>query len=153
MEELAREFSLAAMCRVLRVSRSGFYEWRHRGPSARALANLALLSEIRRVHYEHHEAYGAFKTWRALNTQGVACGKHRVARLRKAAGIEGKRKRRFRVITEHQHTPQAAPDLLERRFNAPVPNAVWVGDMTFIRTREGDLLPNLVRSGSRVRGG
>jgi len=139
MEDHAREFPVAAMCRALKVSRSGFYEWRHRGPSPRARANLALLAEIRRVHQEHREAYGALKTWFALKERGIACGKHRVARLRQAAGIEAKRKRRFRVITEHHRTPQAAPDLLERRFNAPVPNAVWVGDMTFVRTREGFL--------------
>lgn len=91
------------------------------------------------MHQEHREAYGALKTWFALKERGIACGKHRVARLRQAAGIEAKRKRRFRVITEHHRTPQAAPDLLGRRFNAPVPNAVWVGDMTFVRTREGFL--------------
>lgn len=139
MEDHAREFPVAAMCRALKVSRSGFYEWRHRGPSPRARANLALLAEIRRVHQEHREAYGALKTWFALKERGIACGKHRVARLRQAAGIEAKRKRRFRVITEHHRTAQAAPDLLGRRFTAPVPNAVWVGDMTFVRTREGFL--------------
>lgn len=139
IEQHARQFPIATMCRSLNVSKSGFYEWRHRGLSARAQANLGLLSEIRRIHREHHEAYGALKTWLALKERAIRCGKHRVARLRKVAGIEARRKRRFRVITEHHHTPQAAPDLLQRRFIAPVPDTVWVGDMTFIRTREGFL--------------
>ena len=107
-----RQFKIAALCRVLRVSRSGFYEWRQRVPSPRLQANAHLLADIRRVHWEHREAYGALKTWRALNRQGVACGKQWVARLRREAGIEAKRKRRFRVMTEHHQTPAPAPDLL-----------------------------------------
>ena len=73
------QFRIAVLCRVLRVSRSGFYEWRQRAPSPRVQANARLLADIRRVHRDHREAYGALKTWRALNRQGVACGKHRVA--------------------------------------------------------------------------
>ncbi len=132
-----RQFRIAALCRVLRVSRSGFYEWRQRVPSPRVQANEHLLADIRRVHWEHREAYGALKTWRALNRQGVACGKHRVARLRREAGIEAKRTRRFRVMTEHQQRPAPAPDLLNRQFRTQAPDRAWVGDMTFIRTRQG----------------
>jgi len=72
-----------------------------------------------------------------LQYQGIACGKHRVARLRKEAGIEAQRKRRFRLTVEHHHTPKAAPDLLQRQFSSNAPNRTWVGDMTFIRTRQG----------------
>lgn len=131
------QFRVAGLCRVLRVSRSGYYAWRDRPPSAREQADQRLLEEIRRVHHTHYEAYGALKTWRALNGQGIACGKHRVARLRSAAGIEAKRKRRFRIITEHHHTSAAAPDLIERCFRVDQPDQAWVGDMTFIRTRQG----------------
>jgi len=136
IREHQQEFSVAAMCRVLKVSRSGFYDWRDRGPSARSLANAALLADIRKVHLEHRQAYGALKTWQALKQQGIACGKHRIARLRAQAGIEARRKRRFRVMTEH-HKTRNAPDLLQRRFQSTAPNRVWVGDMTFIRTRQG----------------
>lgn len=131
------QFRVAALCRVLRVSRSGYHEWRDRGPSAREQADERLLEEIRRMHHGHYEAYGAVKTWRALNGQGITCGKHRVARLRSAAHIEAKRKRRFRIVTEHHHTAPAAPDLIERRFSVDQPDLAWVGDMTFIRTRQG----------------
>lgn len=132
-----REFPIRTPCRALKVSPIGFYEWRNRRPSPRARVNFALLGEIRRMHSEYQEAYGAFKTWRELNRQGIVCGKHRIARLRQAAGIEARRKRRFRVVTEHHRTAAPAPDLLQREFRAATPDAVWVGDMTFIRTRQG----------------
>lgn len=129
--------SVASLCQVLGVSRSGFYAWRHRPPSTRELANRFLLKEIERVHHEHRGACGALKTWRVLNKEGIACGKHRVARLRCNAGIEAVRKRRFRTTVEHHHTAPPAPDLINRVFRAPRPDHTWVGDMTFIRTREG----------------
>jgi putative transposase len=132
-----RHHSIATLCRVLQVSRSGFYAWRERVPSARQQENQRLLREIHRVHREHRQTCGALKTWKVLNRQGIACGKHRVARLRKLHGIEANRKRRFRVITEHHLTPVAAPDRLNRAFTAAAPDHTWVGDMTFVRTRQG----------------
>lgn len=131
------QFRIASMCRVLKVSRSGYYEWRSRAPSAHALADQALLPKIRHLHVASKEAYGAVKTWKVLNQQGVFCGKHRVARLRRDAGIEAQRKRRFRITVEHHKMPAAAPDLVQRHFHADQPNQIWVGDVTFIRTRAG----------------
>jgi putative transposase len=130
-------FRVASLCRALKVSRSGFYEWHDRPEPRRSTLNRSLLAKIRRVHAENREAYGAVKTWHALLRQGILCGRHRVARLRKLGGIEAKRKRRFRVMTEHHHISAKAPDLLQRQFNSHTPNGAWVGDMTFIRTRTG----------------
>jgi transposase InsO family protein len=131
------QFRIASMCRVLKVSRSGYYEWRSRAPSAHALADQALLPKIRHLHVASKEAYGAVKTWKVLNQQGVSCGKHRVARLRRDAGIEARRKRRFRITVEHRKMPAVAPDRVQRHFHADEPNRIWVGDVTFIRTRAG----------------
>lgn len=133
------EFKLQSLCRVFTVSRSGYYDWCVRGESRRSLRDRELLAHIRRVHEASRQAYGAHKTWRELNAQGVACGRHRVARLRRQAGIEARRKRRFRVIVEHHHTVPAAPNLIRRQFLTATANRVWVGDMTFIRTRAGFL--------------
>ena len=130
-------WGVVALCRALQVSRSGYYDWRGRKPSQRVVANQHLLSHIRAIHGKSRQAYGAVKTWQALKQQGVVCGKHRVARLRKVAGIEAQRKRRFRLTVEHHHMPEAAPDLLNRQFKAAAPDRIWVGDMTFIRTRQG----------------
>ena len=130
---------MTRLCRALSVSRNGYYDWLVRAESERARRDRELLEQIRQVHQVNRQAYGAVKTWRALLAQGVACGKHRVARLRKQAGIEARRKRRFRVIVEHHHSAPAAPNLLERRFQSAKPDRIWVGDMTFIRTRAGFL--------------
>ena len=137
IEQHRSTYSVASLCRVLDVSRSGFYAWQCRTPSAHDRKDEVLLREVYRVHGEHRGACGAVKTWHILQQEGIPCGKHRVARLRRTNGIEAKRKQRFRVTTEHHHTPVAAPDLLNREFHASAPNRTWVGDMTFIRTREG----------------
>jgi transposase InsO family protein len=125
------------MCRVLQISRSGYYDWRERPESNRSRQDRALLVEIRRVHYSHKQAYGAVKTWAALNRDGIACGKHRVARLRNLAGIETERKRKFRFSYQLQNPIPAAPNLLRAPFGAAAPNHVWAGDITFIPTRAG----------------
>lgn len=132
-----QEHGIQPLCRALQVSRSGYYDWLGRKPSQRAIEDQTLLGHIRTAHARYRQAYGAFKTWRHLNDAGIACGKHRVARLRKQADIEAQRKRRFRLTVEHHHTPKAVPDLLQRQFHAAAPNRAWVGDMTFIRTRQG----------------
>ena len=137
IQQHRERYSLQALGKVLQVSRSGYYDWLGRAPSAREQANQTLLAHIRTAHTKHRHAYGALKTWRYLNAAGIACGKHRVARLRKSAGIEAQRKRRFRLTVEHHHSPKAAPDLLQRQFSTSAPNLAWVGDMTFIRTRQG----------------
>ena len=127
------------MCRVLKVSRSGFYAWCRRRPSRRAVLNQALLQRIREIHLASRQAYGAIKTWEALREMGEHCSRHRVARLRQAHGIEANRLRRFRSRTAAYHTEPPAPNLLERDFRGLQPDRVWVGDVTFISTREGVL--------------
>lgn len=131
------QFPVARLCRHLGVSRSGFHAWLDRPASARRVADERLLVDIRRVHLEHRQAYGGVKTWRTLNERGIACGKHRVFRLRREANVEARRVRRQRIMVEHHKTAAPAPDLLVRRFEAAFPNRIWAGDMTFIRTREG----------------
>jgi transposase InsO family protein len=125
------------MCRALGVSASGYYAWRGRPESKRIREDKVLLSHIRRVHQENREVYGGVKTWQALNSQRIACGKHRVARLRRANGIEAKRRRRFKITTRSKHRHWIAPDHVNRCFRAAQANRVWAGDVTFIATRSG----------------
>ena len=84
----ARQFSVERMCRVLHVSRSGYYAWRRRRPSARARANQRLLVEIRSIHAKkNHDTYGSPRMHEELRHRGFSCGRHRVARLMKRHGI------------------------------------------------------------------
>ena len=136
IEKHENEYRVSNMCRVMQVSRSGYYAWRDRPAKSDAQQN-ELLSQIRRVHVQSRQAYGAKKTWLTLKSQGVVCGKHSVARLRKQAGIEARRKRRFRLTVENHATAPAAPNLVQQQFRVDHPNRIWVGDMTFIRTRQG----------------
>ncbi|HYP68636.1 MAG TPA: IS3 family transposase [Thiobacillaceae bacterium] len=131
------QFSTVRLCKVMQVSRSGYYAWRERPEGEQATSSRELLQHIHRVHRQSRQAYGAKKTWLELNTQGIACSKHRVALLRKQAGIEARRKRRFRLTVENHATAPAAPNLVQRHFRVDGPDRIWVGDMTFIRTRQG----------------
>lgn len=131
------EFRVHAMCRVLKVSRSGYYGWCLRKPSRRSIEDGHLLKRIQRVHQQSRQAYGTLKVWRALKSQGATCGKHRVARLRKAHGIITRRRRRFRVTTQSRHHRWIAANLLQRQFQVAQPNQVWVGDVTFVATHSG----------------
>lgn len=131
------EFSISCMCHVLRVSRSGYYDWRERKPSARSKRDKELLEQIGKIHQDNKQAYGGIKTWHALKQAGVRCGKHRVARLRRAAGIEAQRKRKFRLAYRSRQNTQAAANLLKWPFQASQPDQIWMADVTFIATRVG----------------
>ena len=132
-----QEFRVGRMCRVLEVSRSGYDAWRTRPLSRRSQANRQLVEEIRRVHRAARGVYGALKTWQQLRAQGIGCGKHRVARLRRVVGIEATRRRRFKLTTHARKGHGGTPDLVQRGFTASAPNRVWVGDVTCVPTREG----------------
>jgi putative transposase len=137
IEEHHRQFSLAAMCRVLDVSRSGYYDWLGRDESQRAVNNRVLLEHVRRIHVQFRQRYGIVKCWKQLNAEGIVCGRDRVARLRRTHGIYSKRRRRFVITTRSRHTHWIAPNRLERNFAAEKPDRVWVGDVTFVATRSG----------------
>ena len=126
------------MCKILRISRSGFYAWVDRPESDRARENRKLTELIRNVFDDSREIYGAPRVFRALRYRGVLCGRHRVARLMRVEGLRSKTRRRFRVkTTDSEHSLPIAPDRIDRDFRAKAPNQVWVSDMTYIQTGEG----------------
>jgi transposase InsO family protein len=131
-------YSVRCLCRVLRLSRSGYYARQHRPESRHAREDRRLLVHVQAAHQETRAAYGAVKLWRALQQRGLGCGKHRVARLRRAAGMTARRTHRYRET--RQQSPTSYPvvaNTLQRAFAVPQPNRVWVGDITFIPTRAG----------------
>jgi len=131
------QFPIAFSCRVLEVSRAGYYAWLRRGPSTRSQDDMHLLSEIRSIHKEHKGRYGSPRIHQELVHRGFNVGQNRVARLMAENGIQGRQKRPFKATTDSKHKLRVAPNVLERDFNAKAPNEKWVGDITYIRTLDG----------------
>ena len=104
VEEHRETFRIRKMCEVLEVSRSGFYAWLHRQPSGRAREDEAIAVHIREVHRRSHETYGSPRIYAELRDEGKGWGRHRVARIMRANGIESERKRGFRKTTDSNHS-------------------------------------------------
>jgi putative transposase len=133
-------FPVAVMARVLGVSVSGFPAWRCRPSSAHAIADTALLKQIRTVHASSRETYGAPRVQAALKAGGEKHGRKRIARLRRAAGRVGASRRRSGVTsTRRDKEARPAPDLVDRNFVASRPNQLWVADITLVSTASGFL--------------
>jgi putative transposase len=133
-------FRLDVMCRVLEVSRTGYHASLHRKPSARARATAHLTLHIRAMNAKSKRADGAPLIHAELTGQGIACGRHRVARLMQADGLRAKRTKTSRVATQSAHPHPIAENLLARRFSPaqwPVRDRAWVTDMTYLSTSEG----------------
>ena len=127
-----------AMCRVLDVSHSGFYAWRDRPPSRRALDDAVLVERVRAIHAESDGTYGRPRVRAELADQGVRVSAKRIARLMRAHGIRGvSRRRGFIVTTRRDERQRPAPDLVKREFSADGPNQLWVADMTYVPTWAG----------------
>jgi putative transposase len=124
-------------CRVLRVSRSGYYKWLHAEPSTRSIDDAVLAAEVKEVFRENRGRYGAPRIRRALRRRGPRPSKKRVARVMRALGLRGHTPRRFRKTTDSRHTKRIAPNLLKRNFTVPAPNQVIAGDITYIATSDG----------------
>jgi len=132
------QFSIQRMCRVLGVGRSGYYAWQRRSPSTRAQANQTLVKLIRTEHQASRKTYGSPRIQIALQRKGVACGRHRVARLMRQHGIYVHRRHKAHpVTTQRQPGVVPAPNRLNQDFSAPAPNRKWVSDFTYIETGEG----------------
>lgn len=126
------------MCETLDVSRSGYYAWRRHEPTARARRDQELKAYIREAHRLSRKVYGSPRVYRELVEAGVACGRHRVARLMRQEGLRGAQKRRFRPrTTDSRHNRPVHPNRLADRPTAARPDEVWVSDMTYIPTQEG----------------
>ena len=131
-------YPIAAMCRVLGVSSSGYYAWATRARSARAISDAALIERIGAIHAASHGTYGSPRVHAELVEGGLSISRKRVARLMKAAGLAGVSRRRF-VRTTVRDGGRQAPDLVERAFQAEAPNVLWVADITYIPTWSGFL--------------
>src|SRR6476659_4784717 len=133
-------FPIAAMARVLGVSKAGYHAWRHRPPSAHARADEVLLARIKTVHISSRQTYGAPRVHAELRAAGERHGRKRIARLMRVAGLVGASRRRGGPITtQRDKHARPAPDLVDRDFQAAGPNQLWVADITYVPTAAGFL--------------
>jgi putative transposase len=135
-----RIWHVTTMCRVLEVSRAGFYKWRAQPLSERVKADAVLTARIRAIHTGRRRSYGSPRVHRELRDDGIRCGEKRVARVMRQAGIRATPPKRYRVTTQSGHCAPVAPNHLARRFGVsaqPGRDRVWAADITYIPTREG----------------
>jgi transposase InsO family protein len=137
IEQHREAWPVAVMCNTLGVSPAGFYAWLQRPMSAQQQRRDSLLVEIRAVHAEVKQRYGSPRIYKELQAKGVECCVNTVAKLMHDNDIRSKTARKFRNTTDSNHSLPVADNILDRQFNPSGPNEKWVGDITYIPTREG----------------
>jgi putative transposase len=137
IDRYRQEFSIVMMCGVLGVSRTGYYAWRVRQPSARHGGDTQLRVEIQGLFRKFRRRYGSPRLYRELKKQGVRTSRKRVARLMREAELRARARRRYVVTTYSEHSEAIAPNLLERCFAVGEPDRAWVADITYVPTAEG----------------
>lgn len=130
-------YPLWLLCRVLRVSRSGYYAWRSRVPSQRDLDDEQLRPKVVEAFKVGRGTYGSPRVLTELVEQGIEIGRRRVARLMGEMGLQGVSPRKFRVTTDSDHAHPIAENVLARNFEASGPNEKWTTDITYVWTAEG----------------
>jgi len=129
--------SVKTLCRVMEVSRGGYYDWLKREPCLRVREDQRLVKKIEKLHYDFREAYGAVRLSGEMEKIGERCSPHRVARLKRSISLWTKRRRRFVLTTKADPGHVRYPNLLARQFEASQADQVWVGDVTSVWTIEG----------------
>jgi putative transposase len=129
---------VAFLCEALGVSRSGFYAWLTRGPSARSRREEVLSAKIKSSFQDSDRTYGARRVWHDLLAAGIECGLHAIERLMRRNGLRARpRRRRLPIDIGDRPAAATSANVLDRRFEAPAPNRKWVADFTYIWTGEG----------------
>lgn len=134
---LVGEHQVARVCRLLEVSRSGYHRWSRSGLSRRVREDRLLKQQILAEHAASRGRYGTPRIERSLRRRGIRTSRKRVARLRRELELRARGVRRFRVTTRSNPAHPAAPNLLERRFEAAAADRIWLGDITYLATTEG----------------
>jgi putative transposase len=137
MKQHRDQYQVGSMCQALEVSRSGYYDWLTRSPSAHAHQD-QMLSERIRVHFEaNRRVYGTRRLKACLADEGEYVSRRRIGRLMAQQDLQVKTRRKFKVTTDSHHGQAVAPHVLERQFDVNEPDTVYVGDITYIWTAQG----------------
>ncbi len=132
-------FPVYVLCKILGVSKSGYYGWKGRPPSKRNRENDALTEKVRQIHERSRETYGSPRVHAELRELGVRCSRKRVERLMRKAGLQGCMRGRRKGTTRRGKRSAAAEDLVKRDFAATQVDRIWVADITYVATQEGFL--------------
>lgn len=145
MMSQASTHHIGPLCRILNVSRSGYYEWQQRAESARLRSNRQLGVLLRATFHESDETYGARRIQRDLQAQGHVAGKNRIARLMRLAGLRSVHRRKYRPqTTNSKHGQAISPNIIHQDFTAKQPNQKWGCDISYVSTGEGWLYVAIV---------
>ena len=128
---------ITKLCRLLEVSRAGFYAWCGRPPSRRTVEDARLAILIREAHERSRCTYGSPRIHAELEARGVYVCRGRVIRLMQAEKIVARQRRRYRAVTTAENAQPVAPNLLDRKFQPSAPNQSWAADTTYLRAGEG----------------
>jgi len=137
IDQQRHEFPVRRLCQVLGVSPSGYYAAQKRQPSQRERDNRRLLVHIRLAHRASRQTYGYRRMVHELRSQGVICGRHRVAHLMRQAGLRVKARHPYKVTTHSHARLPVADNVLDRNFTASQPDQKWVADITYLATDQG----------------
>ena len=132
-----KDYKLSKLCRVLSVSRSGYYKWLKRTPGKWEVENEKLLKEIKCIHEQYDQIYGSPRITEELLSLGYSCSRPRVARIMAKNDIYAKTKKKFKKTTDSDHKYPVSPNLLNQDFTADHLNQKWVSDITYVRTSVG----------------
>lgn len=125
------------LCKFMKVSKSGYYSWLNRPISNRAIENQQLTKSIKEIFLQNRNVYGTRRIAKILAKNKITISRKRIGRLMAAAGIYCKTKSKFKVTTDSKHNKPISPNLLQRQFDVIQPDKYWVGDITYIPTKEG----------------
>jgi transposase InsO family protein len=145
MEQLASAHRVQRMCHAFEVSRSGYYKYLNQGKNGkRNKENNILSAEILNIWVTSRRIYGSPRITAALRNEGYSVNKKRVERLMKINDIKARRKRKYHNTTNSRHNKPVAENLLMRNFVVDKPNKIWLGDITYLKTKEGPLFLAMV---------
>lgn len=130
-------YNLRMMCRILRVSSSGYYDWCKRPLSKRAQQDIQLAAQIKNIFDDEKSRVGAIRVKKRLNAEGTFASRKRIAKIMRKNGWRARATKKYKATTNSNHKLPVAPNLLEQDFSSNKPNEKWVSDITYVATSEG----------------
>jgi len=144
IQDHRNSYTVEMMCRVLSISRSSYHCWQSGKSIKRQNHRKAIQRQIADIYFDHKQRYGSPRIAAELQRKGILVSERTVAKYMKYMSIKSKRTRKYVVTTDSRHNHRVFENILERRFNEPLPNGGWVSDITYIQTKEGFLYQTVV---------